>query len=50
MQKFSGIGCLAQGLVKLDPRIKGTNTMFFIDHNKVSNGYKVTYLNIISAY
>ena len=44
------IGRLAQGLGELDPTIKGTNTMFFIDHKAVPKGRKITYLNVISAY
>ena len=43
------IGCSAQGLGKIDPSIKGTNTAFFIDHKKVLKGRKVTCLDVISA-
>jgi hypothetical protein len=44
------IGPIAQGLGDIDPSVKGTNTMFFMDRNKVPKGRKVTYLNIISTY
>ena len=44
------IGRLAQGLGDIDPSIKGTNTIFFIDHKKIPKGCKVTYLNFVSAY
>jgi hypothetical protein len=43
------IGRLAQGLGKLDPSIKGTNAMFFIDHKQVPKDRKVTHLNVVSA-